>query len=470
MKPIPLFGTGIRSYSEVVTRQRRLNCFYDIREDQDKSSIVLVGTPGTRVWITLPTAPVWGTWVVDSVLYVVAGTTLYSVTQGGLYTSLGAVPTVAREVAMADNAAQLIIVDGIAGYIYTIATGVLSVITDSNFPNGTTSVTYLNSKFYVNEPRSRSFRVSQTLDGSLWTPLVFGTKENGSDLLLEVYVVNSTLVLAGTATTEFWQDVGSAPLAVQRVNGSTQSWGLAAKQGHQLVGNTAMFLGVNADGGIQVCKLSGYTVVPVSTSDIDALLMSFDDVSDADTLVYSAYGHSLFQITFPSANRTLLYDFKTNMWQEAQTGADEVGRHLACEGFRFNRKSYCVDDTTGNIYQFDINTYTDAGEAIPREVCTRHIRAAGNEVFLNQLVLEMETGVGLSGQADPQITLSLSRDGGKTFGPEKAKSIGAQGVYGGRLAFNRLGSGRDIVARIRMTDPVKFILCSGSAEIESVNG
>lgn len=474
MRTIPLFGVGVNSYSQVVTRQRRLNCIYDVRKDQDRAAIVVLGTPGTSVFITLPTQPVRGWRVIGTTLYVVAGTTLYSVTAGGAYTALTILPTVTREVSISDNSIQIIIVDGVAGYVYNIATATLTTVVDANFPNGATSVTFLNGRFIVNKPNTREFYVSQLLDGTNWTYLgslaVYGTKENSSDLLLEVDVLNGTLVLWGQLSMEFWQDVGSSPLPYQRVNGATQTWGLAAINSHVNINNTEMFLGISPDGGIKVVQLNGYTPVPVSNSDIEYLISNLSTVSDATALVYSTYGHSIYQLTFPTANITLAYDTTTNIWHEAQTGLAATGRHLGNLGIAFNSRNYVSDATSGTIYLLDEDTYTDNGQVIPRELCTRHIRADGNEVFLSQLMLDFETGVGTVAGLNPTVVISISRDGGRTFGPEKQRTFGALGDYMRRVVFNRLGRGRDIVVKVRMTDAVKFVMAAGSAVVETSNG
>lgn len=469
MKTVPLFGTGVASYSQVVTRQRRLNCFFDIRQDQDKTGVVAVGTPGSVIWVSLPTYPVYGARVVGTVLYVVSGTVLYQVYPGGAYSALGNIPTAAQLVRMSDCTSQLIIVDGVAGYTYTFATATLAKIVDTNFPNGATSVAFLNGSFYVNSPGTRTFVKSQPLDGATWTPYIFGTKENASDLLLELDVINGSLALFGQLTTEFWQDAGLSPLPVQRINGATQNWGLAAVHSHTHVANSEMFLGVNPDGGIRVILLNGYVATPVSSSDVDSLIESFSVVEDATALVYSAYGHSIYQLSFPAENRTICYDLNTQMWHEAQTGLGVVGRHYATLGFTFAKKNYVTDFASGNIYQLDMDTYTDNGQPIRREICTRHIRADGNELYLSELALEFETGVGSAAAPNPVVTVRVSRDGGRTFGPEKSKPLGAVGKFIRRARYKRLGSGTDLVVMIAVTDGVKFVLASGSATIEIAN-
>jgi hypothetical protein len=43
---VPLIGTGVKGKSVVACAQRRLNCYLEPQPDQDKSPIVVYGTPG----------------------------------------------------------------------------------------------------------------------------------------------------------------------------------------------------------------------------------------------------------------------------------------------------------------------------------------------------------------------------------------------------------------------------------------
>lgn len=456
-----MFGSGVRSYSDAVTRQRRVNVMYDIRKDGDKTAVICIGTPGSYVWATIPAFPIWGARVIGSSAYVVAGTKLYQVSLGGSVTLLGSIPTAARLVSMSDNSVQLIMVDGIFGYVLTLATNTITQITDANFPNGATSVEFLNSVFYVEYPNSRQFAKSAQLDGKTWSPQVYGTKENSSDLTARVCVLNGTLILFGFMTMEYWQDVGASPLPVQRINGVTQQWGLAAINSVSHAKNTLIFLGLNPDGGVSVVMLNGYTPVPISDTDTEAIIASMSLVSDAISYVYHVYGHTVYQITFPTAQRTLCYDLDSQIWHEGQTGVDPTGRHYGNLGFAFANRNVISDATTGNLYFLDQNTNKDNGAAIKREVCTRHARADGNELFLTELLLEFETGVSTG-----TVGLEISRDGGRTFGPQRTSSLGQVGAYLSRVIFRRMGRARDFVFRITVTDDVRFLISSGSAVIE----
>lgn len=468
MKPIPLFGTGIRSFSRAVTAQRRLNCHYDIRQDGDKAQIIIRGTPGCFVWTTIPQTPIRGWRVVNTLLYVVAGTGVYQVDFGGNVTLLGSIGSDGgRYVGMYDDSVSMVIVDGVSGYNMTLPSGVPTLISDPNFPVGATSVTALDSRFIAPVPNTRQFRISELLGGAIWTPEIFGTKENYSSLLQAVDVLNGNILLWGLTDMEFWQNVGSSPNPYQRINGATQTWGLAALYSRAYLGNTMVFLGQNPNGGVQVMYFKGYSPERISNSDLEDIITNFPVYNDAIALTYMSAGHPMYQLTFPAANRSFLYDFNTTIWSEAQTGVALLARHMGNLGIVYNTKNYICDSQSGAIYQLDSNTFTDNGTAIKRQVASRHIRLDGNGLGIDEIILEMETGVGLNtGQGEnPQIMMQVSKDNGQTFGVERWKSIGRQAHYKRRLVWDSLGDSRDFVFQWTMTDPVKFIITNGEATL-----
>jgi hypothetical protein len=473
MKPVPLFGDGVQSYSAVVTSQRRLNCFFDPRSDQDKTVAVLRGTPGTVKFVTLPTSPIRGMYVANGLMYVVAGAILYSVSSNGTITSLASLAAGTGIVSIADNGIQLGIVDGTSGWTFTFAGNVLAKIVDANFPSNPSTIAFLNGRFIVNRGNTRQFYESASYDGATWTPVIFATKENYSDLLLAVEVLNGNLILWGAQSIEFWQDVGAAGVPQQRINGATQTWGLAAVWSRSKLNNSEIFLGQNPQGTIQVLMLNGYSPVRVSTSDIENLINSFSTLSDAVALTYTIEGHAMYQLTFPTAGRSFLYDATTNLWGEVQTGIALLTRHYGNLGVVFNTVNYMSDFSSGNIYRVDENTFTDNGTPIKRQVRTRHIRDGGNQFGISELFIDMETGVGLQmGQGqDPQIMLQTSKDGGRTYGYERWATLGKVGQYSvPRVIWRRMGMARDFVFQITMTDPVKFVIAHGAASVMRMEG
>ena len=145
LKKLPIFGEGIYSKSAVVTRQRRLNCYLEIRKDDDKSSIVAYGTPGLQLAFNASTpqnSPARGLVGNDSALYEVAGDQVLSLSQTGQMLASAMLGTISGSVGMALNPTQLLIVDGSAGYIFT--TSAVAVVFTGDVAGGATSATLLS--------------------------------------------------------------------------------------------------------------------------------------------------------------------------------------------------------------------------------------------------------------------------------------------------------------------------------------
>jgi hypothetical protein len=116
MKTIPLFGEGIKSFSSLLTSQRYVNVYRDIRTDGDKSQIVLCPTHGLDLILTLPTFPIRGWTVIGNYVFVVAGQYLYIIGPANGYALIGSLKTSTGPVDMAAGSTYLGIVDG--QYVY----------------------------------------------------------------------------------------------------------------------------------------------------------------------------------------------------------------------------------------------------------------------------------------------------------------------------------------------------------------
>jgi hypothetical protein len=61
--------------------------------------------------------------------------------------------------------------------------------------------------------------------------------------------------------------------------------------------------------------------------------------------------------------------------------------------------------------------------------------------------------------------LSYSKDNGRTWSGERWTKLGKMGEYMTRVIWRRFGSTRDAVFKIRMTDPVKFVITDGAMRL-----
>lgn len=476
LKRQAIFGEGIYSKSAVVTRQRRLNCYLEVRKDGDKSTIVLYGTPGMAFAFNASTPlnfPARGVIGNRSALYEVAGNQVLSLSSSGQQLFTGSIGSSSGLVGMALNPTQVIIVDGSAGYIYTPTAATISII-PASFPNGAKTVAQCNGFFLCELPGTNEVFVSNVNDGTTWSGLSFFAAVQYTDGVLAVDALGGLVVVFSSGHLEFWQNVGTIPQPFQYITNSALEYGLAAVYARCHVADSIVFLMQTREGGIQVGRIYGYQVKVVSTPDVDNILQTIGNsvgVSDATMLVYQQDSHKFVQLTLPSANngygRSLLYDVSEDLWGESQTGiAPGAGaRHIGNLSAVAFGKTFVTDYASGNVYVPSQTVYQDNSNVILREFITKTGINDFNRYRVSQFYLDMETGVGLASPAAqgyaPIVTIERSRDM-RDFGPPRFVPLGQQGQYATRVLTRRWGTGRAFTFRVRMTDPVPFVITAGA--------
>jgi hypothetical protein len=470
LRPVPLFGSSTNAKSRVVTVQRRLNCYFEQRKDGDKTKVSCYGTPGLAPKFTISTPgglPIRGWLGTQSALYLVAYNQFQSVNNSGGPLFAGTVSSTATNCVLATNGTQTLIADGGSGYIYTPAAATFAAI-PANYPPTARTVTFVSGFFAAEQPGSQKFWVSNANDGSTWNALAFASASAYSDNIVAVDNLAGNLVTFSEQHTEFWQNAGLTPQPFVPILSAANEYGLAAIYSRAHVAESLMFLAQNREGQKQVVRLNGFTPEVVSDPDIESLINGFSTTSDAEALAYGTDTHKFYQITFPTAGRSFLYDTATGLWSEAQTGASvNPTRHNGRFSTYFQGQTVVSDYATSQVYTLDPNAYTDNGATIIREVTTRHVLSEFNRVRVAALYLDMETGVGLqAGQgSNPQIMLQYSKDNGRTWSAERWVSLGAVGKYFQRVIWRRFGSTRDATFKIRMSDPVKFVITQGAMKV-----
>lgn len=471
-------GGGMAGKSLTVTAQRKLNIYLEHRPDGDKGvKVVAFGTPGMKPRFTINPAvpaPIRGLAGTVTALYVAAGSNFYQLTPSGSITTTLPFTLSANLVSMAYSPTQLVIVDGLGGHLY--ASGVLSSIGGS-FPALARTVTYCSTFFVAEQPGTQNFWVSNSNDGSTWTGLSFGAAAQYSDNIAAVDNMLGNLVVFGTGHMEFWQDVGATPQPFAPLLSATNEWGLAAIFSRAHLNQSIYLLGVTRAGQVQVCQIQGYNVVVVSTPDVDSIINapSFGSTSDAVGLTYQIDTHAFYQLTFPSADRSFLFDASTSIWSEVQTGhtTNYATRHLANLSTTVAGQAVLSDSESGTVYTMDPQTYTDNGATIERELVTRHALNGYNEFTIDEIFIDMAQGVGLSSGpgSDPWIMLQVSRDSGHTYETEQWAPVGAQGNYGAdgnRVIWQRQGSARIFTLKLRYTEPTKFVIANGALSVRAM--
>lgn len=463
---VPFLGGSGTQRSVTVSAERTVNLYPALTPD-GKAPMVLYGTPGLTRFAETTAEAGRGLYVAAGRLFAVVGATLYEITSAGVATARGTLSTFSGPVSMADNGTVLAVVDGTYGYQFTLATNAFARITDADWP-AASHVAFHDGYFVLNSNSTGQFFITD-LYGTGVDPLDFATAEGAPDDIVSLLVDHRELWLFGEETTEVWYNSGAADFPFARLDGAFIEQGCVAPFSPAKMDNAVYWLSKDRVGHGHVMRAQGYQPQIVSTRAVEHAIQGYDTISDARAYTYQQEGHSFYVLTFPTADRTWVYDAATQLWHERAYWSSGEHRHRGeCYSFAFG-KHLVLDHSNGRIYELDLDVYTDDGVTLRALRRTQHQSAEGRRLFWSSLQVDMEPGVGLSsGQgSDPQAMLRWSDDGGRTWSSEHWRSMGRLGQYRTRAIWRRLGQSRDRVYELAITDPVKRVIVDAWADVEA---
>lgn len=299
------------------------------------------------------------------------------------------------------------------------------------------------------------------------------------DYLVASLTMKEEVWLLGNVTSEPWFDVGAVPFPYERRTSLIQNYGCAAPFSAVVAhGFMGIWLGKNREGARVVLGLIDYELQILSTEPINNEFRRYERVDDAIGSTYQYNGHIFYVLTFPTADRTWVYDITTKAWHEYRctlqnerpySNSVRQGRFKANWILQYNDSIICGDFESGKIYKLSDDVFTDNGQPIIFERTAPHIADKNQlgRIEINGLQVDIERGKGLvTGQGtQPAYMLQISRDGGYTWGNEKWQSGGTSGEYRKRLHWHNFGTSRSWTFKLRVTDPVYRTVYSAVADI-----
>lgn len=466
---VGFIGPSYTLRSVSVDAQKSLNLYPELNElgtGKHREIAALVSTPGLTRIATLE-GPGRGVYAAgNGRLFAVSGSKFYEITLAAAV-EYGTLSSTTGQVGMADNGIDLLVVDGVKGYVFKFSTNTFAEITDPDFP-AASACAFMDQYLIVNEVGTRKFWISALADATDWDGLDFATKEGATDELLTLLVDHRELWLFGRTSCEVYFNSGASDFPFERRE--FLEHGIAAANTAQKMDNSVFWLQRDVNGKHMVFRADGYQPRRVSTHAVEVAIDSYGDTSGATSYTYMAGGHSFYVLNFVGAGTTWVLDVSTGLWSERQsfkTGGG-FGRHRA-QNHAFAGGRHIVDDfQDGRLYELKDDVYTDDGKAIIRQRRSPHLTRNGRRIFYHSFQLDMETGLGISaGQgSDPKVMLRYSDDGGHTWSNEKWVSAGKQGKFRHRAIWRRLGSSRDRIFEVTISDPVPVTLISALLDAE----
>lgn len=477
--------------------QRTQNLYPEVIESgtgKGDARMYLLSSPGLRKFCEFAgEGPIRGLFTDSTRTLAVTSKSLYDLKADGTYTKLGNVWPGRDPATIASNGAQYMITSNAGPVVYDPKQNV--TIIEPPLPRDIFQCGEIDGYFLGLQKSTGTFYLSGLFDGLSWDPLDFAKKQGAADRTLAFLCDHREIWLFGGQTIEAWYNSGNPDFPFQRLPGAFAEMGIAAPASACRVDNTIFWLGSDYRGGGMVWKVNGYTPSRVSNHSIEYLISTYPRIDDAVGFTWQQDGHAFYQLWFPTAQATLVFDASTHMWHERTWwepvhGIAEAHR-ASCHVYAFG-KHLVGDRDLGIIYEQSPSFYDDDGVKIRRVRTAPHISNDMKWMFHQSLQIDMQVGIGLDGfnglnavtwneetrtwqdvsetwdsigglsvalaGYDPQVVLQYSDDGGHTWGNEMAGSAGKIGETNWRVRWNRLGRSRDRVYRVVITDPVKVAL------------
>lgn len=405
MAVLPL-STGF--YKDQVTplaAQSLTNLYVEVPEAQALNNLILRGTPGLLQVATSGQIQQInrGGHQFQGDAYFVNGNNLYRLTRsisGGEESfsadNLGSIEGAGR-VSMANNGTQMmILVPGGKGYIFTTDPDLLVEITDLDFTaNGNPQYVVFIDSYFVCSTDSKKFITSAPNDGTDWNPLDVGSAEANPDDIVAPIVYKNQLFIAGSITTEGFQNIGGAQFPFQR-NGIFLEKGLSAPFAVSTASDAFLFIGAGENEEPAVWQYTGGdTPARVSTVPIDQLIQSLSDAELAATFAWSTGEQGHYFVGFTSPRWTYVYDLKEKLWHERQSFISNTNTRFRANSFvQAYGRIWCGDAIDGRIGQLSPNDFMEYGELIRCQWVTQAFQDQMNSFSVSSLELTAESGIG----------------------------------------------------------------------------
>lgn len=384
-----------------------------------------------------------------------------------------------EQVIMADNGAeggQMMIVcpamtTQFNAFIYTVSGGLVAVA-DSDFDGPVSDVNYVDGYFWLTKADGQKVFISDLRDGASYIATDFTSAEADPDYNVRSFILRNQPYVFGQQTVQAYQNVGGAGFPFQYIQGSVQAKGLASIYAVAETNDLMVFLGGAVNETPAVWITNGGSIEMLSTTPINQEISTYDaeTIAACFTWNYSQAGAQFMAFSFPGES-CFVYDFKAQEWHTRESvDADQniIPCRISCVVAAYGLL-FVGDSITTKIGILDRSVYTEYGEYVRRRFVTPQIDNEGQPFFMDSVEVVSNTGIGLTtGQGEnPLISLSISRDGGRTYSGALSRSVGRMGQYAYRTIWNQLGRAfREVCFKFEMSDPVKWAITKVEVNFE----
>lgn len=355
------------------------------------------------------------------------------------------------------------------------------------------------------------------------------TKPDNTQAVVRFPSKGNMIIVMGQTVTEFWFDTGNQLFPYTRSNQQSIDYGCLSPATIAYNDQYVVWLAVNEKSGPAIMYTDGGMPIRITTDGIDHLFSQLTNPADSRAFLFRMDGHVIYHINFYTDNLSLFYDFNTQKFFHACD--ENLNYFIGHSVAFFNNVYYFVSKNNGNLYSFSTNFTTYNGAEIPRIRTCANLREPDQcWRVLNDVGFTIETGetnyqeqhfgpiylVTMDGEylvtvpgpvylttvdgnylvtmdnknlvavqtdpndvnnlitvqdniihSTPRVDLSISYDGGATFGNDMPYVLDAIGQRRNRLMWWQLGAFNDAVCQFKFWGLGRFVATDGLASVRS---
>lgn len=291
----------------------------------------------------------------------------------------------------------------------------------------------------------------------------FFNGESSSDCVNGLISAGAYLYVFGPKSVEVMTYQGAEYSTWSRLYFSAQnSFGLESPNSLCQVGTSVFFLAAGQQRGKCIMRATGTTFEPVSESWLDEKLEQ--EVTDTAYMIpYATSHHQFVVLQLNTLGQTWCFDQATGDWHQ-RTSRDHTSgleKQWRVGGIAYWREKFYAFTNDGAFMLFD--GWTEQWKDGVEMPVIRHrqgpVFVSDNRDFIiEEVALECNVGTCPDLEAEPEVMLEISEDGGNTYSNVISESFGLTGQYGHRVRFFSLGMVRLAVLRVTFSEPMDFVL------------
>lgn len=406
-----------------------------------------------------------------SVLAIQASTTSFtdklSSTNLISYNQVGSLKTDTGFVFIKENeAGQIAMVDGVYIYLYNWRTNNFESVLPDFSP---VHIAYQDGYFLIADGNSNEFRLSNLNDGATYPEYYTGALETKTaNTCVAIIAQGRQVLVLGKTTGEIYYDEPSQNTGVliqmpyQRDSSITIDYGCMNAATAQSGFGRTVWLGSSEISNPVILMSTGGPPQVISTDGINYIMSTMDDPSDAYAFIFQQDGHILYQITFVTDNRTFIVDLDSGLFFY---GTDQYrDAHIAKFVVYYPEANthYMLSRIDNKFYEMSSSLSTYDGNIIPRiRICSPKRTQSYQLYPIKLLGIICKTGYQDSTMA---IDLSISKDGGETFGNTVRRDLNPVGMRRKIVRWRQLGISRDWVFQFIFSGADAFYIISAYME------